>query len=173
MCPMLTLLAVLLITPVAGAMPDDTPTLEYQIKASYLFNFIRFVEWPPAAEKADTFRLCVFGENRFGSALDTLAGETVRGVPIAVLYFRGYDGLENCHAVYVSTATPQQESRVLRHLADRPVLIVGESAGFAARGGVIHLVLVEDRIRFIINQQSAAEHQLKISSQLLQLAVPE
>lgn len=168
----LTLLAAALTQPYARVVAD-APTLEYQVKASYLFNFIRFVEWPPDATPVDAFRLCVYGENRFGSALDSLAGEKVRGAPIVIQHLRQPHGLDACHAVFISSIDHDQETRALTRLRGLPVLVIGESAGFIDRGGTVNLILVDDRIRFVISQQSAHEHGLRISAQLLQLSLPQ
>lgn len=153
------------------AWSENRPTIEYKVKASYLYNFLQFVEWPPEAIAGGTILVCVFGEDNFGTALRPIAGETVRGLTVAVRYFHESEGLEVCHLVFVSASERGREPQVLQHLAGRPVLTVGETAGFAARGGTINLIRVADKIRFEINQQTAERNRLKISAQLLQLGV--
>lgn len=168
---LLALLAVLLVLAAPPARAEKPPTLEYQVKASYLYNFLRFVEWPPDAFAAGTMLICVFGEDNFGTALRTIADETVRGLAVAVRRFSEPEGLEACHVVYVSASMRDREPQVLQHLAGRPVLTIGETAGFTKRGGAINLIRVADKIRFEINQQVAERNRLKISAQLLQLGV--
>lgn len=168
----LALIAALLALATAPqAWSEKKPTLEYQVKASYLYNFLQFVEWPPKVLAGGTILVCVFGEDNFGTALRAIAGETVRGLAVAVQHFSEPEGLEACHVVYVSASVRDCEPLVLQRLAGRPVLTIGETAGFTERGGTINLIRVADKIRFEINQQAAEHNRLKISAQLLQLGV--
>lgn len=153
------------------ARSENRPTLEYQVKASYLYNFLQFVEWPPKALAGGTILICIFGEDNFGTALRAITGETVRGLAVAVQQFSEPEGLEACHIVYVSASVHAHESLVLKRLVGRPVLTIGETAGFAERGGMINLIRVADKIRFEINQQAAERNHLKINAQLLQLGI--
>jgi len=156
---------------VPQAWSEKRPTLEYQVKASYLYNFLQFVEWPPEALTGGTVLVCVFGEDNFGAALQAITGETARGLAIAARHFSKPEGLEACHVVFVSASERSREPLVLQRLAGQPVLTVGETAGFVERGGTINLVRIADKIRFEINQQAAEHNHLKISAQLLQLGV--
>lgn len=165
------LIMTLLFTVNSTARAQDAPTIEYKVKASYLYNFLQFVEWPLEAFTGDTVSVCVFGADNFGVALRPIAGEVVRGRIISVRYFQDLKGLENCHLVFVSASERDRDSQMLQYLAGRPVLTVGESSGFAERGGTINLIQVADKIRFEINQRAAQRNRLKISAQLLQLGV--
>jgi YfiR/HmsC-like len=156
---------------VTHARSENMPTPADRVKASYLYSFLQFVEWPPEALGGDTILVCVFGEDNFGAALREIVGETVRGRAIAVRQFSEPEGLEACHVVFVSASERSREPRVLRRLAGRPVLTVGETAGFIEHGGAINLVRVADQIRFEINQQAAEHNHLKINAQLLQLGI--
>lgn len=165
------LIVTFLATMHSTARAEDAPTIEYKVKASYLYNFLQFVEWPVDAFANNTILLCVFGVDNFGAALRPIAGEIVRGRTIAVRYFQDVKGLENCHMVFVSASESERDSQVLQYLLGRPVLVVGETNGFAERGGTINLIQVADKIRFEINQQAAKRSRLKISAQLLKLGV--
>lgn len=165
-----------LITTLLGAFhstaqAEEIPTLEYKVKASYLYNFLQFVEWPAEAFPNNTIFICVFGVDKFGAALRPIAGEVVRGRTIAVRYLLELKGLENCHMVFVSASERNRDWQIVQHLAGRPVLIVGESNGFLDRGGIINLIRVDDKIRFEINHQAAKRNNLKISAQLLKLGI--
>lgn len=159
-----------------GAMPalaaTEHPSMEYQVKAAYLYNFLQFVEWPEEAFKDNQINLCVVGEDRFGTALAATAGKTSRGRTIAVKHIPSVQPeLASCHVVFLSRSEGWHEFQVLHELAGRPVLTIGETKGFADRGGVINLVLKGETIRFEINQRAARRNGLKVSAQLLQLAV--
>lgn len=153
------------------AQAEEIPTLEYKVKASYLYNFLQFVEWPPGAFPNNTIFICVLGVDKFGSALRAITGEVVRGRTIAVRYYLEVKDLENCHMVFVSASESSRDWQVAPQLTGRPVLIVGEANGFLERGGIINLIRVQDKIRFEINQQAAKRNHLKISAQLLKLGL--
>jgi hypothetical protein len=163
--------ALLALTAAPAAWAQSIPTLEYQVKASYLYNFLQFVEWPPEAFPDGVILVCVFGEDHFGAALREIDGEAMRGSTIAVRHVGEPGALEDCHIAFVSASERNREPQVLRHLAGRPVLTVGETSGFTERGGAINLVLMADKVRFKINRAAAERNQLKISAQLLQLGM--
>ncbi len=144
-------------------------SLEYRVKAAYLLNFTKFVEWPEAAlPEGAPLTICVAGNNPFGAVLEeTIRGETVNGRPIAA---RTAGAVQGCHVLFVPHATGS--AAYLRASASLPVLTVGETDDFLGRGGVVKFILEEGRIRFEINQDAAARAQLRISSRLLRLARP-
>lgn len=167
----LLIAALLALAMAPQAWPQQQPTLEYQVKASYLYNFLHFVNWPPGAFTDNTMLVCVFGKDNFGTALRTLAGETTHGRKIAVKHLTDPEELEGCHVAFVSASERAREPQLLRRLEGRAVLVIGETEGFAERGGTINLIRIADKIRFEINQRAAEKNGLKISSQLLQLGI--
>lgn len=152
----------------AGASEFD----EYAVKAAYLYNFAKFVEWPASAfESADApLSICIAGNNPFGGALDSLSGKMVESRPVAVRHVPAATGLEKCHIVYIGRSEQGRFKAVLAKLARLPVLTVGDIADFAQEGGMIGLVEAEQRIRFNINVAMTRQANLKLSSQLLKLA---
>ncbi len=154
----------------ALAAHAEAPVLEYQVKASYLYNFARFITWPEdVVARQGNFNLCIVGAERFGSALDALAGERVNGQTIALhrLEQAGQARANRCHLLFIAsgrdgTATGGPE---------RGLLTIGETPGFLERGGIINLVEVNGRIRFEIRQPAARQAGLVVSSQLLGLAI--
>jgi len=146
---------------------------EYQVKAAFVFQISRFIEWP-----ADAFAnsdaplvICVFGANPFGSALQELtAGELVYTHPLVVRSVDRVEDLDACHIVFVSSDRDDPGRRALQYLAGKRVLTVSDSSGFAERGGVIGLVTVNGKVRLQVNRGSADAAQLKISAKLLRVA---
>jgi hypothetical protein len=161
------LVAVLLCAGTALTSAQDA-ALEYRVKAAYLFNFTKFIEWPGSAVATGrSFSICVAGRNPFGPALtSTLVGETAAGLPLAARVVNASEAAA-CHVLFVprGVAAPPY----LRGVAKSPVLTVGESPDFLAQGGAINFVLDDGRVRFEINQAAAERAQLRISSRLLQL----
>ena len=158
-------LAVAIVCALPASAQDAS--LEYRVKAAYLFNFTKFVDWPPGA-MADgaPFTICVAGTSPFVSALeDTIRGETVAG---RSLQSRVAQGNEPCQVVFVPHEV--DPAPILKRARMQPVLTVGESPGFLRQGGIINFVRDSGKVRFEINQEAAVGAQLRISSRLLRLA---
>ena len=142
-------------------------TLEYRVKAAYLFNFARFVEWPATALGNGPFRICVAGRNPFGTVLEeTVRGEEIAGRPIEVRVILEPEA--GCHIAFIArgAATPAY----LRAYHGAAVLTVGEVDGFINEGGIINFVLEGNNVRFEIGNEVAHRSGLRISSRLLRLA---
>jgi hypothetical protein len=142
-------------------------SLEYRVKAAYLFNFTKFVEWPAAsASEREPFTICVAETNPFGSVLaETVQGETVAGRPLVVRVARDPAG---CQVLFVPADVPADA--FLRNVRTAPVLTVGESSAFLRRGGIVNFFLDGGKVRFEIDQAAAERANLRISSRLLRLA---
>jgi hypothetical protein len=146
---------------------------EYQLKAAFLFNFAKFVDWPPGAfpTAASPFVVCILGQDPFGTDLDdALRGKTIADRSIVIRRCQSDADARGCQIVFVSRMERRRISEILQGLRGVNVLLVGESEGFAAGGGAIEFVLDQDRIRFRINPGAASRAGLTISSKLLALA---
>ena len=164
----LALLLLAAVTVPAVTLRGQEVTLEYQVKAAYLLNFTRFVDWPQGAfGQGSPFTICVAGRNPFGPALEaTLEGETAAGRGLTSRVVR--DAAADCHTLFVPRGVAA--APYLRSVRAAPVLTVGETEEFLMQGGMIRFVMDNGRIRFEINQDAATRAQLRISSRLLQLA---
>ena len=136
-----------------------------------MYRFPQFVEWPDVAlQDSRTVDVCVLQPNPFGSDLEQLVnGESLDGRPLRVRVVAGVDALSGCHAVFVG-ARSDAAAAVLKAVASRPVLTIGESERFLQDGGIIVLKVVERRVRFEVNATNAQKAGLRISAQLLGLA---
>lgn len=145
---------------------------EYQIKAAFLYNFAKFVDWPAcnACPDSDTFFIGILGKDPFGEEIRTIAGKTVKGKTLVVLTAETLDELKSCQVIFIGTTVQKDLAAVLHHLQKRPVLTVGDTPGFAEAGVMINLYTVDNKVRFEINPAAAEQSGLKISSQLLKLA---
>ena len=161
------LVALLLCAATAWTSAQDVP-LEYRVKAAYLFNFTKFIDWPvmPTGGR-NSFSICLAGRNPFGTMLSaTLVGETAAGLPMAARVVSAGQA-SSCQILFVPRGVAA--APYLRGIGAAPVLTVGESPDFLTQGGAINFVLDGGRVRFEINQAAAARAQLKVSSRLLQL----
>jgi hypothetical protein len=145
---------------------------EYRLKAAFLFRFPQFVEWPAAAlDGRNAVEICVSRPNPFGRALDDLvAGETLNGRPLVVREIAGPAVLDGCQVLFVPAAA-STSTRLLQAAAARPLLTVGESPQFLDQGGIINLRILERRVRFEVNADAAQRAGLRLSPQLLRLAI--
>jgi hypothetical protein len=171
------ILLLLAATSLAGsagpAARAETPTTtEYKVKASYLFNFTQFVEWPPTAFTAASTPIVigVLGDDDFGAFFDELIqGETVKNRPLAIKRSRSIEDLKSCQILFISKSEKARLGPILASVAKTSTLTVSEIDGFARRGGVINFFSEGKKIRFEINRDAAQHRGLKLSSQLLNL----
>jgi hypothetical protein len=146
---------------------------EYDLKAAFLYNFAKFVDWPPSAylEPNASFRICVLGKDPFGGSLQAaVSGEEIAGHKLTVVRTDSLAKPSGCQILFVSRSERDQTKEVLAAVRDSPVLTVGDSPGFLEQGGIINFLLEGTKVRFEINNEAAARSKLTISSKLLQLA---
>ena len=145
---------------------------EYQVKAAYLCNFPKFVEWPGSVHGDDqaSITMGILGEDPFGGALEPVQGKRVAGRKMVTKYFEKLDQLEKCHIVFVSRSEKERLSEILRKIGNWNALTISDIENFAERGGVIGFISLEHKIHFAINVDAAERMGLKISSKLLRLA---
>ena len=146
---------------------------EYDVKATYLFNFGRFVQWPanaPAAQ-SDSFPICVIGKDPFGPALDKiLSGETIDGKAVVAKRVVKAQDAANCRVLYISSSEGNGLKELLAALDKSAVLTVSDMPQFSQRGGMIQFVMEGNKIRFEVNLTSAQDAGLTLSSDLLKVA---
>ena len=155
----------------SGASAAQTSELERAVKATFVYKFAAFVTWPGAAfgGPRSPLRICVLGDGEFAGLVErAVVGQTVGGREISVERLPAPDA--RCHIAYVADSPALPARQALRELDVSPVLTVTDAASGAAEG-IIHLVVEDGRVRFIIDNQAAAERGLTISSKLLSLAL--
>jgi hypothetical protein len=146
---------------------------EYQIKALFLLNFTKYVDWPPAsfAETNTPIVIGFYAEAKFGDALKkAVEGKTVSGRPISVQRIEKDGDSLKCHVLFISDSEKRRLGEILDRIKALPVLTVGETDHFTEHGGVINFVKKEDKVRLEINLDAARQAKLQISSKLLNVA---
>lgn len=164
------LVAVPVAAPLAG--PVSRQVGEAEVKAAYLFNFTRFVEWPEGAiPGSDAFRLCVLADSRMTALVQqTMTGEAVNGrasetaVPVSV------DEARRCQMLFVGRTEIGRARPMLDAIRNLPVLTVSDAPRFADTGGMIQFVRVDEHVRFRVNVEAAKRSRITISSRLLRVA---
>ena len=158
----------------ADLRTQNPPPGEYEVKAAFLYNFAKFVEWPQGAfADADSpLIIGVLGDDPFGEVLDrTVAGKLVQGRPLRVQRWKRLVEMRNCHILFISTSEQGSMLSILDKIRPTPVLTVSDSGDFDERGGIVGFIMVDNKVRFEINNRRAQDAGLKISSRLLMLAV--
>ena len=146
---------------------------EYQVKAFFLYNFARYVEWPAETFKAanDPIVICILGQNPFGGALEqAVAGKVLGTRSFAVRQISDTPPGSSCHILFVNSSERRRFRSMAGRLKGSAVLSVGETPGFTADGGVINFKLENGKVRFEIDVEAAGREHLRISSKLLSLA---
>ena len=158
--------AALVLWAATAAVQAQTGPSEYDVKAVFLYNFVRLVNWPEGPPTGP-LRICVAGTHPIEEKLEeTVRGETLEGQPLTVRTIAQPD--PGCEVLFIPRRSG--ESDYLRAVEGRPVLTVGESPDFIQQGGMINFFLDGKRVRFEINPTAATRANLRISSRLLQLA---
>jgi hypothetical protein len=146
---------------------------EYEIKAAFLFNFAKFVEWPSSSfrDGSAPLQICVLGRDPFGEALRNITHEkTVNGRQLEVHQIVDLQRARTCHLLFIAVSEHAQLKRVLESMEGSGVLTVGDTKDFIAQGGMINFVLENDRVQFEVSRKAAEQAGLKISSKLLAVA---
>jgi hypothetical protein len=148
-------------------------TVEYAVKATYLYKFAPYVEWPDGTFRSpsDPLVLCIAGVDAVGNLIDEAArGQTVAGHAVAVRHIIAPTRDSGCHILYVA-ASQRDRAAALKIVRGSPVLTVTDAAPDAGAHGIVNFVIEGNRVRFEIDLNAAAENHLVISSKLLNLAV--
>lgn len=154
-------------SPIPAVAP---PSLEYRVKAAFLLNFTKFVDWPPSAfpDPDSPLVVCILGDDPFGQEIDRMVdGEIVNGHRLAVSRIQK-DTIGSCHVLFVAN-TDKEDAPNLGGIGPG-ILIVGEGERFVHEGGIITFVLENRRVRFDVNLKAALSAGLKLSSKLLSVA---
>lgn len=169
----LALLVCAWVTGPIGAVETERLAGEYQVKAAYILNFAKFVEWPTTAfASADApVVIGVYGQDPFGDALDgTIRDKKLGGRPLVIRRATNMADLRTSHIVFVKAGPHETLPALLAQLQGASVLTVGENERFIESGGVVRFDVADGRVGFTIDIGAAGRAQLTISSQLLRLA---
>lgn len=146
---------------------------EYYVKAAFLYNFVKFVEWPDtkAIANVTNIDICVLGSNPFGEAESVFREASTERLKLTLLHERAWKGTNaNCHILFISRSEAGDLEQVLAALRTAPVLTVSEIEGFANRGGMIGFVTYQNKIKLVINRKAASTAGLRVDAQLLEVA---
>lgn len=174
------------ITPKAWAA--STTSSEYQIKAAFLYNFIKFVDWPEEKlhDGNEPIIIGIIGKNPFGNAFEPLKNKSAKGEIVIIKHFKGLEELEKSkekpeqheqldairesHLLFICRSEKKKFTEIINMVEGYSVLTIADDEGFLESGGIINFVMEENKVRFEISAAAAKRAKLKIRSQLLRLA---
>jgi hypothetical protein len=176
------------VAPKAGA--DSAASLEYQVKAAFLYNFIKFVDWPKgkATDPNAPLTIGIIGQDPFEDAFGPLQEKETKDRKVIIQRFEGFVELEKsgkkkkdqphpksqdiqkCHLLFICPSESERIADIIASVKDHSVLTVADTQGFLEAGGIINFIVEEKKVRFEINVTTAKRAKLQIRSQLLRLA---
>lgn len=151
----------------------QTKASEYQVKAVYLYNFAKFIEWPPGipGPNSDSFTICILGDDSLESVLHAMvAGEAVKGRQIEAKRVSRSQDAATCQILFIGSSEEKDLKAVFSALGQSPILTVSDIPQFSQHGGMIEFTLDDNRVRFEVNLLSAQGAGLAVSSELLKVA---
>lgn len=146
---------------------------EYHIKAAYVYNLAKFVEWPPGAFRSvtDPIAVCVFGQSPIADALEeAVAGEKIDDRRLTVRRVSDVQGANNCHILFIAACSRKHLRSILANLKMAGTLTVGETDDFLEEGGALNFLLEGNKVRIEVNMNVVERQMLHISPKLLSLA---
>lgn len=172
------------------ARSDSTVSREYQIKAAFLYNFIKFVDWPKekATDPNAPLTIGIIGKDPFQDAFEPVGDKDTKGRKVLIKRFKPWEelkksgekdkslldreieALRKCHLLFICSSEEKNLKEIINLVKDHSILTVGEMNGFLESGGIINFVMEEQKVRFEINVTNAKRAKLQIRSQLLRLA---
>lgn len=156
------------------AAAQETSSRAYAIKAGFIYNFTRFIKWPPPSKfdsNNNNYNICVIGDNPFGSILDRLEKKhRFKEHPLKIKLDVSSNDFRECHILFVSFSERFNVEQIVEEARDQQVLTVGDTAGFAERGIDINLQVIQNKVRFEISKQCLDAKGFKVSSELYDLA---
>lgn len=141
---------------------------EYEVKAAFLYNIGKFVDWPERpGERGEHLILGVLGNDPFEGRLDALQGKKLRGKKIVVKRLTSFHGAKHCDILFIAASEKERIDMILKELAYKPILTVGDTDSFAEKGVMINFYIENNRIRFAINNEAAKRANVRIHPNLL------
>ena len=191
----LTLLTLVMTAPFAvlSAKAGDALDREYQVKAAFVYNFVKFVDWPreKMADSNEPIVIGIIGSRDFIKAFDPVKHKKIKNRRISIKYFEGYEklrksqtgdnrqwkqkmkALKACHVLLLCSCYDvrvDNSREIAEELRSLPILTVGETRNFLESGGIVNFLTEDKKVRFEINAAAAERSELRVSSQLLRLA---
>ena len=170
---LVAILILSLITAAVAILPargQDRKLGEYEVKAVFIYNLAKFIEWPDKSlDNSSTLTVYILGDDPFGKDLDAIRDKLIKGRRFVVKQIDSPDDLKNANILFISSSEKERLRDILKSISGLPILTVGDTKSFAQRGVMVNFYLENSQIRFEINLEAANLAGLKISSNLLRM----
>jgi len=149
---------------------------EYQIKAAFIYNFMKFIDWPKEQAGKKVFTLGIVGKSPFGDAFDSIIKKKIKDKELVLKQFGGFEQLEKkgsikeCHLIFICASEKENIKQIIETVKDSSILTISDTAGFLESGGIINFLFENNKVRFEVNVTAAEKAKLEIRSKLLRLA---
>jgi len=164
-------LALLLLAALPESGSCETSLGEYSLKAAFIYNFSKFVEWPESVYRGRRdFCIATLGRSPLDRELAALSGKVVQGRSIVFHKVNSPDDAVQCQVLVISRSELAKLEEILDTLRDLPVLTIAEGDDFCKKGGMLSLEKENGKIVFDVNFRETQRARLKPNSQLLKLA---
>jgi hypothetical protein len=166
-----SVLAIVCVATISGTALGQKAD-EYQVKAAYLYNFAKFIDWPAQTfdSPAQPIVFCVLGQTPLSQPLqDALTGKIVDQRPLVFRQLSDSKQAGKCQVLFIGSPDKKQRRESLDEVKSHNVLTVGEVETFTNEGGIVRFLLDSGRVRLEFNLDAADEAKLRISSKLLSL----
>ncbi|MBV8939164.1 MAG: YfiR family protein [Alphaproteobacteria bacterium] len=148
---------------------------EYLVKAAFMYNFVKFVEWPGelAVSKRKSIDICATGDGAFvSSAANVFKEASTAALKLNMVEEKNWqDAASHCHMLYIGQGQEAHVAEILAALKQKPVLTVSDLDNFAQSGGIVGFVLSDNKIKLVVNTRAASEAGLRVDAQLLEIAL--
>lgn len=149
------------------AFAEQPRPAEYEVKAAFIYNLAKFIEWPP--DKNTNLKLCILGEDPFGSSIKAVNGKQVGDKTVIVSNIKSIGQSKNCQILFISNSEKENLPQIVDAIKNSSILTIGDTEGFAKHGVIFNFYLEQDKVRFEINPEASNKARLKISSKILKL----
>ena len=177
----MVIITLALVVSIDTARAESDNSQEYKVKAAFLYNFIKFVEWPKEkVADGNSITIGIIGNNPFGKAFEPLKGKEIKDKKVIVKQFKGNEeskhpeerltAYRKCHVLFVCRSEKKHLDQIIKSVKDHSVLMVGDMEDFLESGGIINFLMEDEKVCFEIHNTAAKRAKLDIRSKLLRLA---
>ena len=142
---------------------------EYEVKAAFLGNFLKFIDWPKRERDAGNYRVCIYGSDPFGDHAGIIDGTKIKGRTIQIKRPGSLRSLGECNLVFIASSERRRINSILESLRDLDIVTVGDTEGYAKQGVMFNFYIEARKVKFEINLASIKRSRINVSSQLLKL----
>jgi YfiR/HmsC-like len=168
----LLLIIIYLLSLAPSSVANAEQSMEYEVKAAFIYNFTKFTEWPDHLfeNKETPIRICILGKSPFGKLLNDISRSSSQNRALEIKFLSSLQNALNCHVVFISRSKEKKLTQILRKMQHLPILTTSDINGFAQQGGIIGLTIKNGEVHLKINFEASKKAGVKLSSKLLDIA---